>query len=133
MWFGEAIVQSMIIFYTVYYAISDNPLTREGLNSDYWSISITQFTVIIVVVNIKIMIITKFWTKYFVTAVFIFSIAVYFLFIFFEDTQDWVFVYKTAIMVFKSPICIATMVFLCMLFFLLDYLQLTRNFNIKTS
>ncbi len=71
---------------------------------DIWWLSITIYTVIIVVVDIKIMFFTRFFTTYSILSIFVFSFGLYILYFFVADLIEVFFIYKTAMSIITSPI-----------------------------
>lgn len=69
-----------------------------------WWLSITVYTTVIFVVDIKILFFTKFFTWFMVISVFLFSIGIYFVYFFVADYFNIFLIYKTAQALIESPI-----------------------------
>eukprot|EP01084_Bolivina_argentea_P260810 440565_1 len=62
LWFFEAIIHSIIVFFTAVIYIDSTNIPNSGQLVGYWTSSTTMFTSIVTVVTIKIMFETKTWT-----------------------------------------------------------------------
>ena len=49
----------------------------QGYNSSLWGISITIYTAVVIVVDLKLAIFTKYWTSFNVIALVVFSLVIY--------------------------------------------------------
>mmetsp|Transcript_12095 Transcript_12095/g.1817 ORF Transcript_12095/g.1817 Transcript_12095/m.1817 type:complete len:138 (+) Transcript_12095:886-1299(+) len=75
----------LVFFVPLYVAAESQSLTDNGHNHDLWSISITSFSCIIVVVSIKLIMYTKIWNWVHFVVLGFCSIFPYFAFIFIYD------------------------------------------------
>lgn len=71
-------------------------MTGDGYSPDLWVTSITIYSSIILVVDVKIALNTKFWTKIMALSILLTSIALYFLYIFLANLIESFNVYLTA-------------------------------------
>ena len=78
-WMAEALVQSLIIFFFTLYIISHLAVNSTGINSDYWLVSLTIYSTVIMVVTFKLSTHTKFWSIILVAAILITTIGFYVL------------------------------------------------------
>lgn len=60
-WLANGYMHSLIIFFIPLYAADEGVMNSKGLNFDHWSFSITAFTCIILIVNLKLALNEKFW------------------------------------------------------------------------
>lgn len=85
-WMLNGFFHSGLVFFIPLYAASEsNSLSEDGHNYDLWSISITSFTCVIIIVTIKLIIHTKIWNWVHFVVLGLFSIFPYFGFIFVYD------------------------------------------------
>lgn len=100
----SAYVTSATIFLTIFLSLKDSIINRFGHNIDLWFISITIYTAIIFVVDLKLLVNTNYLTVFVIFSVFILSIAFY---IGYSWAADHVFsfkIYKTMYALIHSPL-----------------------------
>lgn len=85
LWVSNGILHSFIVFFIPLYAAAEGVLDEDGHNFDLWSFSITSFSCIIIIVNLKLAVNTKLWNKFHYICMFGLSIALYFIFILIYD------------------------------------------------
>ncbi len=78
-WMIEALIESLIIFFFTLYIISGVSVNSTGINSDYWLVSLTIYSSVIMVVTFKLATHTKFWSSILVVAILITTIGFYIL------------------------------------------------------
>ena len=59
LWVANGFYHSLIVFFIPLYAAEEGILTESGLNHDLWGFSISSFSAIIIIVNLKLAINTK--------------------------------------------------------------------------
>lgn len=80
---GKGVLHSIIIFYIPWMVFAESQvLNAGGQSADFWSASITSFTCIILVVNLKLALVVREWNLYVLGAILLCSVSVYFCFIF---------------------------------------------------
>ena len=77
-------------------------LDSAGLNNDFTCFSITSFSCIIVIVNLKLAITTRLWTFYHVLSILLLSVGLYLGFILVYDSITTNIFYKSVITVLAS-------------------------------
>ena len=65
------------MFYITYWQMEYDMLVVQGYNSSLWGVSITIYTAIVIIVDLKLAIHTKYWTSFNVIALVIFSLIIY--------------------------------------------------------
>lgn len=75
----EALIESLIIFFFTLYIISGVSVNGTGINSDYWLVSLTIYSSVIMVVTFKLATHTKFWSVFLVIAIVVTTIGFYIL------------------------------------------------------
>ncbi len=62
LWVWQGILHGCFIFFFCVFLYSNEIMTGEGHVADFWMFSITIYTAVILVVNIKLAIYTQYWT-----------------------------------------------------------------------
>ena len=89
LWIANGFFHSFIIFFIPLYAATEGSLNSKGHSHDLWGFSISSFSSIIIIVNIKIAINTMLWNKFHCICMFGLSIALYFVFILIYDVVTY--------------------------------------------
>lgn len=89
LWVFNGIFHSFIVFFIPLYAATEGTLNDKGYSHDLWGFSISSFSSIIIIVNIKIAINTKLWNKFHFICMFGLSIALFFIFILIYDVLTY--------------------------------------------
>ena len=92
----SAIFGSIIIYFFGFGVSHSFTINKNGDDINLWWLSITVYTTVIFVVDIKILFFTKFFTWFMVISVFLFSIGLYFVYFFVADYFPIFLIYKTA-------------------------------------
>jgi phospholipid-translocating P-type ATPase (flippase) len=95
LWTFNGIFHSFIVFFIPLYAASEGSLNSKGHGHDLWGFSISSFSSIIIIVNIKLAINTKLWNKFHYICMFGLSIALYFIFILIYDVVTYTSSFQT--------------------------------------
>ena len=77
MWMFEALIESLIITFFTLYIISEISVNSSGINSDYWLVSLTIYSAVILVVTFKLITHTKFWSWLLVIAIIVTAFGFY--------------------------------------------------------
>lgn len=86
MWIGKGIIHGFLIWLTCLFSCVDsNIVGQNGLNSDFWFVSVTMFTSIFVVATLQIVFMTRYWTWFNFILLTIFSILPYLAWMFISD------------------------------------------------
>ena len=84
-WVLIGLLHSALVFFIPLYASMNGILSESGQNSDFWSFSVTSFTCIILLVNVKLALSIRFWTIWHVISILLLSVSLYLGFIFVYD------------------------------------------------
>ena len=84
-WVFIGIFHSALVFFIPLYVSNKEVISSEGMQVDYVFFSITSFTCIILLVNLKLALWTKYWTIYHVVGIVLFSFLLYVAMIFLYD------------------------------------------------
>lgn len=109
LWLASSLVTGTVIFFVGYAAAQSWIINRHGEDLDLWFLSITVYTVVIFVVDVKILFFTRYFTWYSIVSIFVFSLGIYFLYFLLADFIKIFYVYKTALTILSSPIFYLTL------------------------
>lgn len=84
-WIFIGFLHSGIVFFVPLFVFNKAILTSLGNNADFWAFSMTSFTSVILLVNIKLSITIRFWTIWHVISILALSVGLYFGFIIVYD------------------------------------------------
>ena len=84
-WMGEGVFHSLVVFLVPFWAAEEGILSSEGFNHTFWTFSITSFSAVILVVNIKLAIYTRHWNLWHHIAIWLTSVVLFFGFIIVYD------------------------------------------------
>lgn len=98
----EAVLESIIIFFFTLYIIGQVSVNHTGINSDYWLVSLTIYSSVIMVVTFKLSTHTKFWSAYLLVAILITSLGFYILHMWLTNFTITDYVYGTTLVAWTS-------------------------------
>ena len=107
-------------------------INNKGQDIDLWFLSITMYTIIILVVDTKIVFFTRFFTWCSFVSVFVFSIGIYIVYFFVADMINVFIIYKTALALITSPIFYLNVILLVGMAIMVDTLILILEKELKT-
>lgn len=84
-WWLTGIIHAGIAFAIPIVAFNSGILDGSGYSNDIWSVSITSFTCVIIMVTLKLCMNTRLWNVFIVISIFIISILAYFGFMVIYD------------------------------------------------
>ena len=83
----KGVLHSIIIFFIPMAVFSEShALGKNGQSVDFWAVSITSFTCIILTVNLKLALIVREWNWYVIVGILGCSVSVFFAFVFIYDS-----------------------------------------------
>lgn len=80
-WFTIGILHALIVFLIPYFVYANSVMNKNAYNNDIWSFSVTSFTAVIFIVNLKLMVQERYFTWINLFSVFVLSFGVYFTYI----------------------------------------------------
>jgi phospholipid-translocating ATPase len=98
----EGLLNGLFIFLIHYFTMNEIILNSSGYNGDFWIFSISMFTSIVFIANMKLAIITQNWTILNWIALLGTSLATYFIYIWISDNLP-IDIADTAVILFISP------------------------------
>ena len=105
LWMLQSVFVGFTMFLVCQYSIKLLEVDSEGHNSDIWFFSLTVYTGIVLIVDVKLIVITRTWTIQNIFGVLFLSLGIYFPFVFMCDYIPSVFkTAYTAKILFGSPI-----------------------------
>ena len=133
LWILQGMIQGAFMFLTILYCLDDQSMNQQGHMIDIWFISITTYTCIILIVDLKLALHTKTWTWINWVAILIFSVGIYVLFVFVGDSLPNMFKsYSTLKSLVSSPIFYFLVAFFAVLVIYLDYISLIYEKEFST-
>ena len=102
-WYAVGVLHSCLVFFLPLYAVQEGIIDGDGHNSDFWIFSITSFTCVIFLVNLKLVICTRVWNKMHVICITVSSIGLYLLFIVIYDLVSPTASRGSILQIFSSP------------------------------
>lgn len=132
-WIFSAFFHSVLIFLACVWGFRYCALGNNGLNSDMWSLSITIFTLVVIVVNIRLGLYTKNWTLIFIFSLFYLSLVPYFAYVFVSNSIESFLVYQSVLQTFQSFVFYSIIIALPSLFFVLDLFAIILWQEFSTS
>lgn len=86
----------------ILYTMPKGIMSNDGHTSDFWCMSLTYYTCIILIINIEILMRTKYWTFLFWFIVFL-SILLYIILVAIFDHLDFVLTFQTLAILLTTP------------------------------
>ena len=108
-------------------------LGSQGHNTDYWTMSVTYYTAILLVVDIKLALSTKFWTNFYWLSIVISSLAAFVVYLYMTDDWEFTNTYRTFYILFSTPTFYMVTIGLGLFSFILDLCFKAFELNIRTS
>jgi hypothetical protein len=87
----------------IYYSLRDSIINSQGHNINIWYLSITTYTAIIIVVDLKLLFNTNHVTIFVILSVFLLSLFIYFAYSWIADGVFGFKIYKTMVALVSSP------------------------------
>lgn len=132
MWLVNSVVTSIIIFFFGISIAESFIINEDGWGINLWFFSITIYTIIIFVVDVKILFFTRFFTWCSIMSVLLFSIGFYILYFFIADNVTIFYVYKTAHALLTSPIFFLSLILIIGIAIMFDVLILIVERELRT-
>lgn len=111
LWIVEATILGIIATMLVLFIIDTRPIDSDGHNSDLWMCSITLFSIVIILNTIKIAMHVQYWTKLFVFAIVVCSLAPYLIYVWISNYALSQYVERTTIMCFRTYLTYFVVIF----------------------
>ena len=102
MWMFEAVIESIIITYFTLYIISQVSVNSTGISSDYWLVSLTIYSSVILVVTFKLITHTKSWSWILILAIIITAFGFYILHMWLTNFKLTDYVQGTTVVAWSS-------------------------------
>ena len=108
-------------------------MQENGQNGDIWTFSVCSFTSIIIIVTLKLMVYSRFYTFFNIFSIVILSVGVYFLCIWVTNYMIFSNTYLSMEFLWGSPVFYLTVFLLAFGCYVFDYFLSSYTFNIETS
>ncbi|CAK55960.1 unnamed protein product (macronuclear) [Paramecium tetraurelia] len=102
-WWGQGFIHGVFVFFITYACFDTEFVNIEGQNAGFATLSITAYTAIIFIVDIKIALYTKFWTCVNVITLLLFSVGIYIAYFFVSNYFRGTYSEFTPIYLIQSP------------------------------
>ena len=132
LWFFNSIMSALIIFFLTKECFSSDQINSKGQVQDIWFLSIIMYTIIIFVVDIKLLMFTKHFNIFIFISVILFSIILYIAYFFIADLISVFLIYKTAMAIVSSATFYLSLLLIIGTLFLIDLFILTIDREINT-
>ena len=96
LWFINSVIAAAVIFWICIYSFSTNIINSNGQVHDIWFFSILIYTIVIFVVDLKLLMLTKHFNMFIFISVILCSIVLYIVYFFIADMIPIFLIYKTA-------------------------------------
>ena len=117
----RGLFEGFIIFIILYQQLSVSIADINGNYADLWFLSVDMFTIIIIVVSVRILIVQKFYTIFNVLIMLFTTFLLYALFVIFVDSSDNFHSYGTMKVAFCSPAIWINIILVSSMCFIIDY------------
>ncbi len=121
-WLLSAFITSSTIFFIIYYSLRDAIINYQGHNINLWFLSITTYTAIIIVVDLKLLFNTNHVTVFVILSVLLLSLLLYFGYSWIADGVFSFKIYKTMNALVNSPQFYLTQVLIIGFFIIVEIL-----------
>lgn len=130
-WLVSAFTTSTAVFLILFYSLRDSLVNQYGQNINIWYLSITIYTSIIIIVDLKLLVNTNYLTIFVIFSVFVLSLALYIGYSWIADNIFTFKIYKTMEMLVTSPIFYLSIGLVIGLFLIIEILifLLEREFD----
>jgi len=133
LYFFYGLIQSLIAFFLPFAFVQSGIIAKDGKVGDLWVFSIISFTTIIIIVNIKLYTIQRFFTWLNVFSFFILSLGLYIAVQWISNYFSVFVIYKTVRSVYESPIYYLSILVCCAFVFVLDHFIQVWTFHINPT
>jgi magnesium-transporting ATPase (P-type) len=131
-WFFNSILAALLIFFLTKYCYANDVINSDGQVQDIWFLSIIMYTIIIFVVDLKLLMFTKHFNVFIFVSVIIFSIILYIAYFFIADLISVFLIYKTAMAIISSGYFYLTLLLVLGLLFMIDLFILSLDREVNT-
>jgi steroid 5-alpha reductase family enzyme len=101
-----------MIFIITYFIFYVGIMNKDGLNLDMWAMSVTMFTSVIIVVNLRILITHRLLNILNLLAIFLMSLGLYYSYKWVAHSMNYNYTYMTIAALHSSPLYYLS-IFLC--------------------
>lgn len=132
LWFVNSIMAALIIFFLTKESFVRDIINSSGQVQDIWFLSIIMYTIIIFVVDLKLMMFTKHFNVFIFISVILFSIILYIGYFFIADLISVFLIYKTAMAIISSGYFYLSLLLILGILFMIDLFLLSIDREINT-
>ncbi len=132
LWILQGVVYGAGMYLVIVFCLDDQAMNSTGEMIDVWYISISLYTSIILVVDLKLALHTKTWTWLNWVSILVFSVGIYILFAYFGDKLTFFKSYNTVPAIYTSPLFYLLLGFFGIFIVYVDYLGLIWEKEVST-
>lgn len=103
-WAGSGLSQALLIFLVNYFTFKYAIIMESGRTIGHWAISITSFTAVIIIVNIRILVTHRWLNVLNLIAIFLLSMGLYYLYHWVANFMTYSKTYMTSQVLHESPL-----------------------------
>lgn len=125
LWIFQGMFYGSAMFVVVMICVDDQAINSDGQMIDIWFVSITVYTAIILIVDLKLALHTKTWTWINWVSILVFSIGIYIFFVWVGDMMPSLFKsFNTVYTLVTSPTVFLLLAWFAIFIVYFDYMQL---------
>ena len=103
-WVIQGWFHGILVFIVTLYTLNDGIILSSGITADLWVFSINMFSIIILMVDLKLALYTHSWTYLMGVSIMVGSLVIYFVYVWIADQIIQFNIFKTASLVFSTPL-----------------------------
>lgn len=119
-WVVTGFFHSLIVFFIPLYAVQAGIIDSAGHNADFWVFSITSFTCIVFLVNVRIALYSRVWTTLHIVSIVVLSIVLYLLFMVTYDYVSPTAARGSVVQIYSTPYFYVILITILILSFVFD-------------
>ena len=103
-WVIQGWFHGILVFIVTLYTLNDGIILSSGITADLWVFSINMFSIIILMVDLKLALYTHSWTYLMGVSIMVGSLVIYFVYVWIADQIIQFNIFKTASLLFSTPL-----------------------------
>lgn len=103
-WVIQGCIHGLLVFLMTLFTLNEGIILTIGITADLWVFSIVMFSIIILMVDLKLALYTQSWTYLMGISIMVGSLVIYFVYVWIADQIVIFNIYKTASLTFSTPL-----------------------------
>lgn len=132
-WTIEATFHGFIVFIIPYWAFKENLMEEDAFNNDFWSLSCTSFTALMIIVTLKLMVFERYFNWINMISIFVFSLGVYYAYSWIANYLDFSLTQYSIPTIYNSPHFYLITILCVGIAFIPDFFKHAYNFNFNET